>query len=299
VVRAKYRCGCDQVRKILPFIVLHRSCLVRTLVHNFPEATLGISIAVDGQIFQTDVYSASHPPGGSPRPRKLSTWGDRAVVVLIGIRLGLDGVNPIYYDTIKVGGFFAIHVGLAHFHIGAVHLSTIDRHSGRSAIVLILLCWLPGGQSILSGPSSLALNSYITATPACRRARAWDSHSTKDPRTDLGLTSGPPSLPDVSCVKPHRLVISCPSLAIPLIKTAIDKQLLLWRWACTMAVHRRQWCRIRSVRRCKRCRLGFYSGTLCDGLQSNRASHVPLRAGAQDAPFRPRSEYAHRFPMQE
>jgi cysteine protease ATG4 len=74
----------------------------RTLVHNFPEASLGISVAVDGQIFQTDVYSASHPPANSPRARKLSTWGGRAVVVLIGIRLGIDGVNPIYYDTIKV-----------------------------------------------------------------------------------------------------------------------------------------------------------------------------------------------------
>ena len=38
----------------------------------------------------------------SPRPRKSSTWGGRAVVVLIGIRLGIDGVNPIYYETIKV-----------------------------------------------------------------------------------------------------------------------------------------------------------------------------------------------------
>lgn len=31
-----------------------------------------------------------------------ATWGERAVLVLIGIRLGIDGVNPIYYETIKV-----------------------------------------------------------------------------------------------------------------------------------------------------------------------------------------------------
>jgi len=31
-----------------------------------------------------------------------ATWGGRAVLVLIGIRLGIDGVNPIYYETIKV-----------------------------------------------------------------------------------------------------------------------------------------------------------------------------------------------------
>ena len=29
-------------------------------------------------------------------------WGDRAVLILVGIRLGLDGVNPIYHDSIKV-----------------------------------------------------------------------------------------------------------------------------------------------------------------------------------------------------
>ena len=29
-------------------------------------------------------------------------WGDRAVLVLIGIRLGIEGVNPLYYNTIKV-----------------------------------------------------------------------------------------------------------------------------------------------------------------------------------------------------
>ena len=67
-----------------------------------PQA-LGISFAVDDQIFQMDVYSASHPPTQSPRTRKLSCWGGRAVVDLIGVRLGIDGVNPIYYKTIKVG----------------------------------------------------------------------------------------------------------------------------------------------------------------------------------------------------
>ena len=71
-------------------------------VHNFPEASLGISIAVDGQIFKTNVYTASVPPTGSPRHHKLSEWGGHAVVVLIDFRLGINGVNPIYYDTINV-----------------------------------------------------------------------------------------------------------------------------------------------------------------------------------------------------
>jgi cysteine protease ATG4 len=29
-------------------------------------------------------------------------WGDKAVLILVGLRLGLEGVNPIYYESIKV-----------------------------------------------------------------------------------------------------------------------------------------------------------------------------------------------------
>jgi Peptidase family C54 len=109
VVWAKHRCWHAQVHEFVILMVLQITDVhVRTLVHNFPEASLGTSVAVDRQIFQTDVYSASYPPGSSSRPRKLSRWGERAVVALIGIRLGLDGINPIYYDKTKVrGGFFA------------------------------------------------------------------------------------------------------------------------------------------------------------------------------------------------
>jgi hypothetical protein len=49
-------------------------------------------------------------------------WGGRAVLVLVGIRLGLDGVNPVYYDTIKVrlpylGEFFHLFIHIqTHRH---------------------------------------------------------------------------------------------------------------------------------------------------------------------------------------
>jgi hypothetical protein len=80
------------------------------------ETSLDFLVAVDGQVFQTDVYSASHPPTQSPRPRRLSRWGGRGIVVLIGIRLGIDGVNPVYYNTIKVCDpyhpFIFVHVRL-------------------------------------------------------------------------------------------------------------------------------------------------------------------------------------------
>jgi cysteine protease ATG4 len=78
---------------------------IRTLVGMFPSAGLGVAVAVDGVVYQTDVYSASHGPIGSPRRHRTTNWGDRGVLVLIGVRLGLDGVNPIYYDTIKASFF--------------------------------------------------------------------------------------------------------------------------------------------------------------------------------------------------
>lgn len=74
----------------------------RTLVHAYPEAGLGVSVASDSVIYQTDVFAASHGAIGSPKRHAKSSWGSRGVLVLIGVRLGLEGVNPIYYDTIKV-----------------------------------------------------------------------------------------------------------------------------------------------------------------------------------------------------
>ena len=106
----------------------------------FPEAGLGVSVAMDSVIYETDVLAASNnspylfrPAHGhnnshstsnsgpqsrtstaSPSARRhrsqhhqqrqsmMSVWGGRPVLILIGIRLGLDGVNPIYYDSIKV-----------------------------------------------------------------------------------------------------------------------------------------------------------------------------------------------------
>ena len=111
-------------------------------VHNFPEASLGISIAVDGQIFQTDVYTASLPPTGSPRHHKLSEWGRRAVVVHIDFRLGINGVNPIYYDTINVCGFFAFHMLSPNAFPSALHVPIVDRHSWWPPIDIVLLCWV-------------------------------------------------------------------------------------------------------------------------------------------------------------
>lgn len=64
-----------------------------------------MAVATDGVLFQTDVYAASNTSKAisrTPQKHLKVAWGDRPVLVLIGVRLGIEGVNPIYYDTIKV-----------------------------------------------------------------------------------------------------------------------------------------------------------------------------------------------------
>ena len=75
----------------------------RKLVHAFPEASLGIYIASDGgMIYESEVIASSHAGIGSPRRHVRKVWGERPVLILIGHRLGIDGVNPLYYNFIKV-----------------------------------------------------------------------------------------------------------------------------------------------------------------------------------------------------
>ena len=66
-----------------------------------------MSVAIDSTLYQTNVFAASHGDMNVRSRRRhadnsSTTWGDRPVLLLLGIRLGIEGVNPIYYDTIKV-----------------------------------------------------------------------------------------------------------------------------------------------------------------------------------------------------
>lgn len=124
---------------------------IKTLISNFPEAGLGVSVATDGMLFQTDVFTASHLEGeiirSTRRHKKVlsASWGERPVLLLIGLRLGLDGVNPVYYDTIKLLYTFPQSVGIAggrpsssYYFVGsqADNLFYLDPHHARPAIPL-------------------------------------------------------------------------------------------------------------------------------------------------------------------
>ncbi|KAJ6527519.1 peptidase family C54-domain-containing protein [Mycena capillaripes] len=162
---------------------------LRTLVDAFPACGLGVSVATDGTLFQTEVFAASHSPfsasssavsvssssshghghgrgssSGHSKPKESKCWGDRPVLLLLGIRLGLDGVNPIYYETIKLLYTFPQSVGIAggrpsssYYFVGVQGdgLFYLDPHHSRPAVPLKpFMGERPPAPSIPRSPSS-------------------------------------------------------------------------------------------------------------------------------------------------
>ncbi|KAJ7852736.1 hypothetical protein B0H13DRAFT_2359355 [Mycena leptocephala] len=148
---------------------------MRTLVDAFPACGLGVSVATDATLYQSEVFAASYSPAalhsqshgnarspassaahaslrrhssygehGKPRGGKPETqaWGDRPVLVLLPIRLGLDGVNPVYHEIIKT---LPQTVGIAggrpssSYHLVGVQgddLFYLDPHLSQPAVPL-------------------------------------------------------------------------------------------------------------------------------------------------------------------
>ena len=141
----------------------------RALVHSFPKAGLGVSVASDSVIYQSDVYAASHNPTESPKRRAGKSWGNRGVLVLIGTRLGIDGVNPVYYEAIKAS-YLRRGPGSAFLtpSSGVVHLAPVSRNRRWSSIFFVLLRWLSSRQPLLPGPASRP--THCSAANPTRRA---------------------------------------------------------------------------------------------------------------------------------
>jgi cysteine protease ATG4 len=68
---------------------------IKKLVEECPEVKLGVVVATDGEIYLNHIRAASR---GLARK---DNW-ETPVLILIGVRLGLSGVNPAYYESIKV-----------------------------------------------------------------------------------------------------------------------------------------------------------------------------------------------------
>ena len=74
----------------------------RSLVQSFPDASLGISVASTVRTSRRMCIWHHIRPPDRLVPANYRDGGGRALVILISIELGIDGVSPIFYDTIMV-----------------------------------------------------------------------------------------------------------------------------------------------------------------------------------------------------
>ena len=142
VVRSGYRSTGYQVcgHSVSQHVPKCRHALSRTLVRAFPEAALGVFYAGDlGTVYESEVIAASHGDIGSPRKHSRKIWGDRAVLILIGQKLGPNSVNEIYYTAVKVRNGAVLICINADNLTGISQVAPICRHSRRAPVIFVLL----------------------------------------------------------------------------------------------------------------------------------------------------------------
>ncbi|GAA5821925.1 hypothetical protein JCM10212_005304 [Sporobolomyces blumeae] len=109
---------------------------IRKLVNEFDPVGIKVVSCVDGTLYENEVVAASTKSAG---------W-DTAVLVLFNLRLGIDGVNPIYHDAVKGIFRFPQSVGIAggrpsssYYFVGAQadSLFYIDPHHPRPAVYAV------------------------------------------------------------------------------------------------------------------------------------------------------------------
>ncbi|WWC85959.1 uncharacterized protein L201_000829 [Kwoniella dendrophila CBS 6074] len=180
---------------------------LKTLTNSFAPCGLAVSTATDSIIYKSEVYQASNLSSAGwnipslphqstkngrdvPIQRQSSSsteksgtvWGDKAVLILVGIRLGLDGVNPIYYESIKELFVFPQSVGIAggrpsssYYFVGsqANSLFYLDPHLTRPAVPLET----PPAPTGASAPGLSSLQS--DADPVVRDSSTTSSEDVK------------------------------------------------------------------------------------------------------------------------
>ena len=62
--------------------------IFRALVEDYSAAQLSVHVVTDGVVYKNEVYKAMQ--------------NNQSVLILVAIRLGIDNLNPIYYDALKV-----------------------------------------------------------------------------------------------------------------------------------------------------------------------------------------------------
>ncbi len=126
---------------------------IKQLVSDFPEAGIAVELAHDGVFYLDEVRAAASASTGKSRASGTLSGNRRAetavwrrpVLILIGIRLGLETVNPIYYESVKATFSFPQSVGIAggrpsssYYFMGhqGNSLFYLDPHNVRPAVPL-------------------------------------------------------------------------------------------------------------------------------------------------------------------
>ncbi|KAJ7673030.1 hypothetical protein DFH06DRAFT_1319245 [Mycena polygramma] len=162
-----------------------------------------ISISSSGSHAHGKASSHGHGRGSSSGPftcapeARESKCGDRPVLLLLGIRLGLDGVNPIYYETIKLLYTFPQSVGIAggrpsssYYFVGVQGdgLFYLDPHHSRPSVPL--RPFMDDQASIPRPPTSLS-HGYTATSSLHGQAREHRSLSPEAAAYARGGSSRP------------------------------------------------------------------------------------------------------------
>ena len=108
---------------------------IKALVGDFELANLGVVLAMDTTVYQSQVFEAAKG--------KYSNAWDKPVLILLPLRLGLNGVNPIYFASIKQYFTLPQCVGIAggrpsssYYFVGTQgdSLFYIDPHHTKPAV---------------------------------------------------------------------------------------------------------------------------------------------------------------------
>ncbi|KAL9941069.1 hypothetical protein V8E36_000557 [Tilletia maclaganii] len=160
---------------------------IKQLVSEFPDAGLGVCLAVDQVVYLTDVREAAldrrRGVGPSKAGPQSNRW-DRPVLILVNLRLGIDCVHPRYYDSVKDIFTFPQSVGISggrpsssYYFMGCQEntLFYLDPHNVRSAVP-----FQPPPASVQRRASNQSLSSQYTQPQPAKLSTEWGSSSSSD-----------------------------------------------------------------------------------------------------------------------
>ncbi|KAJ7712200.1 hypothetical protein B0H16DRAFT_581340 [Mycena metata] len=108
-------------------------------------------------------------------------WGDRPVLLLLGIKLGIEGVNPVYYETIKLLYTFPQSAGIAggrpsssYYFVGAQGdgLFYLGLHHSRPSVSLRPFL----GEPLVSAHGRPSSSSTTSSRPDDRRSLSPEAY---------------------------------------------------------------------------------------------------------------------------